>query len=377
MPVYKDEERGTWYASFYYTNWQGERKKKKKRGFKKRSEAKDWETQFLAKCASDPTMTFQSLYELYMEDAEKHVRHDTFIGKRMMFEKHILPFFAKRKINEITAADIRRWQNELLSAVSTQTGQPYSETYLRTLNGQLSAAFNFAVQYHNLQKNPCYLTKSIGSHYSGEMEFWTLDEFNTFIEYEQKPAFHLLFMILFWCGLRAGEALALTPEKVLHDIKALNITETYHRREGEDVLGPTKTRNSIRRVAMPDFVYDELSEYLESVHGIKDDERIFYFTKSAVNQEFKFVTEKAGVKRIRVHDLRHSHVSLLIELGYSTLAIADRIGDTPGMVDRTYAHLYPTVATSIAVELNRHQHGIQKQPESVEYVEKSENQEPK
>ena len=373
MPVYKDEERGTWFASFYYTNWQGERKKKKKRGFATKREAKDWETQFLAKSSSDPTMSFKSLYELYMEDCKQHVRTSTFDGKVIMFETHILPYFASRKINEISAADIRRWQNQMLSLTNPRTGEPYSDTYLHTLNGQISAAFNYAVQYLNLQKNPCYQTKFIGSKMSEEMEFWTLDEFNKFIEYEQKPAFHLLFMILFWCGLRAGEALALTPGKVLHETKSLNITETYHRRKGEDVLGPTKTRNSIRKVAMPDFVYDELKDYLESIHGIKDNERIFYFTKSATNAEFKFVTEKAGLKRIRIHDLRHSHVSLLIELGYSTLAIADRVGDTPAMVDRTYAHLYPTVATSIAVELNKHQHGIQKQPETVEYEEKNEN----
>lgn len=82
------------------------------------------------------------------------------------------------------------------------------------------------------------------------------------------------------------------------------------------------------------------------------------FAKTALNKELDYIAKAAGVKRIRVHDLRHSHVSLLVELGYRTHAIADRIGDTPEVVDRTYAHLYPNTAEAIARELDKHKYGI-------------------
>lgn len=359
MPVYKDEERGTWYASFYYTNWMGEKKLKKKRGFKTKREAKDFETQFLAKNSSDPTMSFKSLYELYQDDFESRIRSGTKAGKKNMIETHILPYFENRKINEISEADIRKWQNTMLQK-RKKNGEPYSETYLRTLNSQLTAVFNYAVAYHNLERNPCSRVKAIGTKEAGEMEFWTLDEFNKVIACEKRPAFHLYYMVLFWCGVREGEALALTPKKIDHDTKSLDIYETYHRENGQDIFGPPKTKNSVRKVPMPDFVYDEMIEYISSLYGIKDDERIFYFTRANVGKELHRIAEQAGVKRIRVHDLRHSHVSLLIELGYNTHAIADRIGDTPEVVNKVYAHLYPTVAASIATELNRHQNGIQK-----------------
>lgn len=358
MPAYKDEERGTWYALFYYTDWQGNRKRKKKRGFKTQREAKAFEREFLLQHAGDPEMMFGSLLELYFNDAKSRLRGTTITAKENMMKTHITPYFQNMKISQITNADIRRWQNVMLDKINPHNNKPYSPTYLRSVNSQLSAIFNFAVEFYGLPKNPCSNVKSIGKKQAGEMSFWTLDEFNKAIEFEDKPAFHLCLMILFWCGLREGECLALTPKKVLHKEKALDIYETYHRENGQDLFGPTKTENSKRRVMMPDFVYNELVEYLNGTYGIEENDRIFYFSKTALNKEMDRLAQLSGVKRIRVHDLRHSHVALLIKLGYRTHAIADRVGDTYEVVERTYAHLYPDIAESIARELDKHKNGI-------------------
>lgn len=364
MPVYKDEQRGTWYTKFYYVDWMGNRKQKKKRGFKTQREAKTFEREFLMQGASDPNMTFASLLELYYKDMETRLRPGTVEMKKNIINLHIAPYFEKREIAEITNTDIRYWQNEMLTKTSDRTKKPYSQTYLRSVNSQLTAIFNYAVQYHNLPINPCQRVKNIGKKQAGEMQFWTLDEFNKAMEYETRPVYHLCFMILFWCGLRVGECLALTPEKILHESKSLDIYETYHRVKGEDVFGPPKTDNSIRKTPMPQFVYDELIKYIESIYGITEKDRIFYFAKTALNKELDYIAKASGVKRIRVHDLRHSHVSLLVELGYRTHAIADRIGDTAEVVDRTYAHLYPNTSEAIARELDKHKNGIQKEDKS-------------
>ena len=358
MPVYKDEARNTWYAMFYYKDWQGERKKKKKRGFKTQREAKEFEREFLLMHASDPNITFETLVELYFSDAKNRIRWGTAENKESVFDTHITPYFKKKKISEIDVADIRRWQNVMLEKINPHNNKPYSPTYLRTINSQLSAIFNFAVEYYGLPFNPCRKTKSIGEKQADEMSFWTLDEFNTAISYEKKPAFHLAFMLLYWTGMREGECLALSPSKILHDSKALNICHSYHKKDGKDILGPTKTKNSVRVTPLPDFVYEELKYYVEGIYGITPTDRIFYFTKTALNKELDSLCKKSGVKRIRVHDLRHSHVSLLVELGYRSYAIADRIGDTPEMVDKTYAHLYPNKGNQIARELDRHKDGI-------------------
>lgn len=358
MPAYKDEKRGTWYASFYYDDWSGNHKRKVKRGFKTMREAKEFEREFLFKNASDPNMTFGSLYDLYVQDQDNRIRHGTKEKKLTVFDKYILPYFKDKKIAEITPGDIRQWQNQILNMTNPRNGEPYAETYLRHINSELTAILNFAVQFHGLDSNPAAKVKPMGKKQAREMLFWTLDEFNKAIEYEDKAAYHLCFMILYWCGLREGEALALTPGKIIHESKSLDIYETYHKIKGEDIFGPTKTDNSKRQTPMPDFVYDELMAYLESIMGIGDDDRIFYFSKSGLNKELDRISKESGVKRIRVHDLRHSHVSLLIKLGYRTHAIADRIGDTPEVVDRVYAHLYPDVGNEIAKELNKHRMGF-------------------
>lgn len=358
MPVYKDEKRNTWYAQFYYEDWTGEKKKTTKRGFKTQREAKEYEREFLLKRASNPNMLFTTLCELYFEDCSSRIREGTMANKRAMFETHITPYFKTKRISDITTGDIRRWQNTLLQRDNPQTGRRYAETYLRTLNSQLSAVFNFAVQFHNLPYNPCKNLKAIGKKQSSEMKFWTLDQFNKVIACESKDAYHLVFMLLFWTGMRVGECLALTHNSILKDSKSLDIRYSHHRIDGEDVLGPTKTENSIRVTSLPDFVYDELINYTERIYGLQDDERIFYFQKTALNKELDRISKLAGVERIRVHDLRHSHVSLLVELGYSVHAIADRIGDTPEMVNKTYAHLYPDKGRQIADELNKHKDGF-------------------
>lgn len=358
MPVYKDESRNTWYAMFYYKDWQGERKKKKKRGFKTQREAKEFEREFLLMHANDPNITFETLVELYFSDAKNRIRWGTVENKASVFDTHITPYFKKKKISEIDIADIRRWQNIMLEKINPTNNKPYSPTYLRTINSQLSAIFNFAVEYYGLPFNPCHKIKAIGEKQADEMLFWTLDEFNAAMAYEKKPAFHLAFMLLYWTGMREGECLALTPEKILHDSKSLNICHTYHKKDGKDVFGPTKTKNSVRTTTLPDFVYDELNYYVEGIYGISPTDRIFYFTKTALNKELDALCKKSGVKRIRVHDLRHSHVSLLVELGYRSHAIADRIGDTTEIVDRTYAHLYPNKGAQIAKELDKHKEGI-------------------
>lgn len=358
MPVYKDEKRNTWYAQFYYEDWTGEKKKTTKRGFKTQREAKEYEREFLLKRASNPNMLFSTLCELYFEDCSNRIREGTITNKKTMFEVHILPYFKSKRISDINTGDIRRWQNTMLKKVNPHTNKPYSETYLRSLNSQLSAIFSFAVQYHNLPFNPCTNAKTIGKTKAKEMNFWTLEQFNKAIAFETKEAYHLVFMLLFWTGMRVGECLALTPNSILKESKSVDIRYSYHRTGGEDVIGPTKTENSVRITTLPDFVYDELIGYIERIYGIKEDERIFYFQKTALNKELDRIAKLAGIERIRVHDLRHSHVSLLVELGYSIQAIADRIGDTPDTVNRTYAHLYPDKRQQIADVLSKYKNGF-------------------
>jgi integrase len=356
MPTYKDTERGTWFASFYYTDFTGKRHKTKKRGFKTQREAKEYERQFLLKSQNSPDMTFASLWQLYCSDIEDRVRFSTKQTKLNNVETHILPYFKNRVVAEIKAADVRNWQNAMLKKRNPKTGNPYAPTYLRSVNSQLSAILNYAVRFQNLSSNPCHSVKAIGKKKSS-MDFWTLDQFNAVIAHEKQPAYHVAFMLLFWCGMRSGELLALTRKKILPN-HSLDIYQTFKHENGEDVFTTTKSDNGIRQIPLPDFLYEELMTYINSLYSLCDEDRIFYFKRSSLNKELDRIATQAGIPRIRVHDLRHSHVSMLVELGYSSHDIAARIGDTAAEVDKTYAHLYPDKGERMARELERHKDGF-------------------
>ena len=148
MPIYKDEKTGTWFVKCYYTDYTGAKKQKFKRGFKRQREAKEWERAFLETQQGVPDMTFQALYELYIEDMSHRLRQNSIDGKKNVFKNRILPYFKDKPINQITAIDIREWQNEQIAA-------GYSDAYLDRMQNIMTTIFNYAVNYYDLPVNPC------------------------------------------------------------------------------------------------------------------------------------------------------------------------------------------------------------------------------
>lgn len=154
MPAYKDKKRGTWYCQFYYTDWMGVKKQKRKRGFAKQGDAKKWEREFLDKMSKTSDIAFPSLVENYLSDLETRLKITSLENKRSIFNSKILPFFQNFKACDIEELDVRRWHNELL-LYKDEKGEPYKDTYLRTIHNQLSAIMNYAVVYYHLPRNPC------------------------------------------------------------------------------------------------------------------------------------------------------------------------------------------------------------------------------
>ena len=114
MPVYKDKAKGTWYVMARYTDWQGERKQKCKRGFPTKRDAQEWERTFLQQTSADMDMTFAAFTELYEKDIKPRLKENTWMTKEHIIKTKILPFFGQKIISEITSRDVIAWQNELL-----------------------------------------------------------------------------------------------------------------------------------------------------------------------------------------------------------------------------------------------------------------------
>lgn len=351
MPVYKDKN-GTWYAMVRYEDWQGERKQKCKRGFVTKREAQNWERRFLLQANSDLDMLFKDFYKLYEQDMRSRLKQNTWEHKAHVIQSKILPYFGDKPMKDIQARDVLSWQNELLRH-RDKNGKPYSETYLKNLHNQLSCIFNHAVRYYDLGVNPAAKAGSIGVKNAKEMNFWTKDEYMQFSEVMMdKPVSFYAFEMLYWCGIRLGELLALTPEDFDFQNRKLRINKSYQRIKGQDVITDPKTKKSNRTIEMPDFLCEEMQDYLRMLYDQKSDERIFTISKSYLHHEMDRGAKLAGVKRIKIHGLRHSHISLLIHMGYSALAIAERVGHEAVDITYHYAHLFPTVQSDMAVHLD-------------------------
>lgn len=166
-----------------------------------------------------------------------------------------------------------------------------------------------------------------------------------------KPTSFYAFEMLYWCGIRLGELLALTPADFDFTKSTVTISKSYQRIDRQDIITEPKTPKSNRIIKMPDFLCQEMREYKASLYGCKSTDRIFSITKSYLHHEMDRGSKETGVKRIRIHDLRHSHVSLLIEMGFSAVAIADRVGHESIDITYRYAHLFPSKQTEIADKL--------------------------
>lgn len=351
MAVYKDEGRGTWYVSVHYVDWTGQNKRKMKRGFRTKRDALQWEQNFRLREASDLDMTFAAFVDEYTKDRKVKLKQSTWLTKEYIIRTKLMPYFEDKKMKDIRPADIIHWQNEMI-AYRDEKGKAFKPTYLRTLQTELSAIFNHAVRFYDLKGNPVVKAGPLGKGNADEMLFWTKEEFLKFAEaVKDKPMSYIAFQILYWCGLREGELLALTAGDIDFETKILHVTKSYQRIRGEDVITDPKTPKSRRDVAVPGFLCEEIADYIK-IREISAEDRMFPVTKSYMYREMTRGSEKAGVKRIRVHDLRHSHVSLLIHMGFSAVAIGKRVGHESQDITFRYAHMFPTEQAEMADKLD-------------------------
>lgn len=344
MPTYKDEKTGKYYCKFYYVNWQGERKQKLKRGFDRQRDAKEWERVFLEQFARNPDISFESLYEKFKCFKENRVKKTTFSTQCFNIETHILPFFKGRIVSDIQTTDIIEWQNHILD-------QKFSATYSRIINSSLKMLFNYAVKYLGLTKAP--VIDQICKPKKRAVTIWTPEEYRVFAEaIKDKIEAYTFFEILFYTGMRKGELLALTLEDIDFKAKTISINKTLACSEGKYFAHSPKTPRSNRVIDVPQFLLDEISTYISHLYKPEPTQRLFQRAFTWPFHVLNSTCDKIGLKPIRIHDFRHSHASLLINLGANPLMIAGRLGhEDITMTMNIYAHLFQSHQKEILQKL--------------------------
>ena len=348
MSITKDNKTHTWTVQFYYTDWTGEKKHKKKRGFATKKEGQEWERKFLNKAHADMNMKVSDFIDIYFEDKKSELKERSIRNKKYMIKAHIVPYFGNKAMNSITPADLIQWQN-------TMREKGYSQTYLRMIQNQMTALFTHACNIYNLVSNPCKKVKKMGKSDADRLDFWTKEEYDKFIATIEKDSrYYVIFEILFWTGCRIGELLALTLQDIDFKSNQINIRKTYYRINRKDVITTPKTEQSIRTIDIPTFLTEEIKNYADKFYKLPENERLLPIVAEAIQHKLKRHCVKAGVKRIRLHSLRHSHTAYLIYQGVQPLIIKERLGHRDIKITlNTYGHLYPSQQKAVAELLNQ------------------------
>ncbi len=378
MAVYKKERFSkrknkvvtTWMAKFTTKDEHGKSVQHKKEGFALRREAEDYEKNYVpewvirkqeeerkvkeptveeleAAVVAEKGILFYELYETYMRHISMDIKVTTYDTKESIITTKILPFFGDFHIKEITPADVKEWQYEV-----KQMG--FKDTYLKTIHNQLSAILNYGMRFHDLPTNAARECGKMGEKNAGRVSFYTVEEFNKFIEgFEDRPVEKMMYTLLFYTGIRSGELLALTLGDFDLSNNTVSINKTYVRRKKKDLIQKPKTKASIRVVPIPAFVVELLKEYFEGIPELYRTDRVFPLTKSHLHKHMKEGIEKTELHYIRVHDLRHSYASMLINMNVQMKAIQQLLGHANITTTvNIYSHLYPSTLSAVAEQVN-------------------------
>ena len=344
MAIYKDDK--TWTVQCRIKNRDGTTKQHKKRGFLTKKEAKEYESKITSKI-SKCHMKLSEFYEIYLTDKKNELKYRTILTKRQMIETHILPYFGELPLDEITAQDIQNWQNEMYE-------KDYEPTYLRSIANQLSGMLNHACNIYEMPTSPYRKVKKMGKSDANRIDFWTFEEYQRFIRaMKDDPVYFPLFETLYYTGMREGELLALNLSDFDMSGNLLHINKTYNRIRKRDVIDTPKTENSVRTIDIPNFLKEEVKKYAKKHYGFPEDQRLFPIVARTLQKRLKKYEALTGVKPIRVHDIRHSHVAYLIYQGVEPLIIKERLGHKDiQMTLNTYGHLYPSQQKKVAEMLD-------------------------
>lgn len=323
-----DKERKTYYVQVKQRDpLTNNVKWHKKRGFKLKRDAQEYEARLLLSVEQSHVATFRECW--YLWEANTQCSEPTRDSHRAVLEGNFVRFLDE-PINSISTADLLKWHAQIGNS-SYSTG-----TKNKTL-GIVKAIFKFASEVYGISNPSAVLKRFKATKEDNEerMHVWSAEQFSLFIQHVDKPIYQIVFRTLFMTGMRKGELAALQVED-LEDHK-LTIHGTYSSREYG--VRPTKT-GAIRTISLDDKTYNDLFKLkADFKHG-------FLFGGDApmsvrmMNKVFNRAIENAGLPHITIHDLRHSHATILINNGVNIVAVSKRLGHANvNMTLKVYTHL--------------------------------------
>lgn len=372
MAVYqeKDKKKWTkdkrkWYYRVYYTDMYGNRKQKVSKMFKTSNEAKEAESQFLVTIKTadefDLNISFEDVFNEWLLYKKQLVKYPTYYSIEKKMTKYVLSIFKDFKLHSIKANNLLLWKEAL------KDNHPICDDTVNKIIGYFQELLEYArINYefdikiaYKLQKNR--ITRKIDKTNDSKWNFWTFEQYKTFINSVDNKLDKLMYIFMYFTGLRIGEVSALKWENVNFDNKTICVFNNLTKIEkGGFGVTDTKTKNSERIVDLNDDLVSLLKEHYnneKTIYGFNNEMYVFgnikYTSFTTFSRHLDKHIKKCGIQRITPHGFRHSHVSLLIHLGCDSREVAERVGDTVQMIEKTYYHMFPEKKSNTVKMLNK------------------------
>lgn len=369
MPVYNEQDKTKWtkdkrhwYFRCTYEDINGNKKRYKSKMFLSQSEARDAESKFLLKVRSNDStedIMMNKLIDEFLFYKRRSLKSSTYYGLETYINRHIRPTFDDKKLSQIKTSTINAWLDYIES-------NNFNIRYMNKLIGICKEIMTYAKNNYIINPKLITLLQPVKDESPIENQkltnFWTYDEWLKFIEKVGDEYYNLIFTFFYFTGMRFGEVAALTWRDIDFKNKTISVTKTLTSKVGSKsyIITSPKTKNSVRKVEIPERLLKRLEEHLN------EEKRLYHFSKdmfvfgnikplalTTLRSHLDWYIKMIGVKRITPHGFRHSHVSLLVHLGCDFRDIAERIGDTITMVQNTYYHMYPEEKSKVVELLNK------------------------
>ena len=340
MAVKRDPKSGLWQVRARYKDLSGKYKEKKKTGFKTKREAQDYENNLDAESTESSEITLKAFVEnVFLPDKEKRIKHSTWMNYKYLLNSEILPYLGNCKLNEITPKKVLQWQTLRQKEKNQKRAGIRKTSYLKEAYTILKIVLNYAMKVANLQSNAAIKAGfDVRGEDSSEQKYWSEEQFKSFISFVADTQEKVIFNLLMYGGFRIGELLAITPADFNSEAMSISVTKTYARRQKTDYVTSPKTNASSREVLVPDFVAKMLDTYITS-NKIENDERIFTISVYGIRKSLNAHAKEANLEQIRIHDLRHSHITMLCAAGFTNpVEIGKRTGQNSARIVFRYAH---------------------------------------
>ncbi len=295
------------------------------------------------------TPTVSDMARQYLASLPNQNKESSIYDKQNIFRLYIFPEYEHKKITVFTKEELYRFQDALWTMKNPKTDDFYSYKYLSKIRGHLSAFLVWVESRYGYKNYLKEIKKPPKRSPKKQMLIWTREEFDLFVSNITDPQWHCFFTLLFYTGRRVGEILALSPEDIKSDAILFNKSLTRKTIDKSPFKITSTKEDKVQTIPICDVAKKELLNYKGQAPFFFGGEKPL--AENTIRRVCDKYTELANLKRIRIHDFRHSFVSMLIHLGANFTVIADLIGDTVEQVTQTYGHMYESDKLSVIAKI--------------------------